>query len=1047
MQTEDPDDDNDGIPDLVENASGSDPLDPTVRPAPRFYVGNRNVPPGGDGSRGHPFHTIQAAINAADMDAYDIIEVGEGVYAEAIQFNGKKVQLHSQSGAEATYIVGGAARGVEFNGGQLSQDGVKTPWLEGFTIKDGAWGGIGLSPGSAPMIVNCVLTNNGAFSPSGGGGVYCPDAHPTLVNCTLVNNGGSTVEGGGLFCDGDSTPLVTHCTFSGNLRATDSGQIRVEGNAQLFLHNSIVWSGATDEEIAIDRQAEVHASYSNIRGSFMGELNRFPGYLNHNADPLMEPSGRLTLNGGSIDVGTPLTLGGFNHLTRYDADGEARVLTGVQSPSQALLFPADIGSDVFVYYLAFPPDGATRRYLDANEAVVEESIVASEVDEASGVAFLGLDGSNRSLIAVVDDEEDDSLFVYTIGANGTGIFNPQHLELERMGADLEGITYDAANNLLYVNSSHVRRNRYRNVEPTLLSPLTHPPVNDYQRNRCTLLTIPVPATFVFPDPIDNERHRPDVNDAFPQSISQIPSSGFMAFAINSLNVQGPNRAIPINRTMVVYSTVRNFGKPADGQTYLPGATIPGGGIVLGESGVTTGVFNHDNTAMGTTYYYKMWVRKTALPQEWVEGPEARATSRNYPTLHINEMSPMATPGWVELYNPGSVAVSLSGYTMTYQDNFGANSAHTFVTSPPSVAANARRILTANGGTSGANMGFTMVPAGSGLFLDAPSEQEIDKWRYEAFPEEEFEDATSYGRTWDGGPSGRRARPAEADQLDVAVPYQPNLPTTFATDNHAAAKIRLVAGSMANGQIRLRWNRTATLPPVWLYSPKQYDGFPINVEGIAYRSPTEMILGLRSPLSQDRGEGPAYYYVVNDVDDFLPDEGWSAGVPAAGVTGPFTMDLDGQGIRGIEWCPDLGLNSAQQVVSRYLLIGGPADGGPVEQETGKEVFSLWSWQGPGRWPATRPCNCGPEALRCPAGKLRHHPGGGSVPHPLRRGSIRGSGIRRAQRHSLAVGHSGRPGPAVMEAHATSLAMVVDALWSRARGSRGGALPHRSFGSAP
>jgi hypothetical protein len=46
----------------------------------------------------------------------------------------------------------------------------------------------------------------------------------------------------------------------------------------------------------------------------------------------------------------------------------------------------------------------------------------------------------------------------------------------------------------------------------------------------------------------------------------------------------------------------------------------------------------------------------------------------------------------------------------------------------------------------------------------------------------------------------------------------------------------------------------------MYSPKQYDGFALNIEGIAYRPAggglvnPEMIIGLRSPLNQTRGTG-------------------------------------------------------------------------------------------------------------------------------------------------------------------------------------------------
>jgi hypothetical protein len=53
-----------------------------------------------------------------------------------------------------------------------------------------------------------------------------------------------------------------------------------------------------------------------------------------------------------------------------------------------------------------------------------------------------------------------------------------------------------------------------------------------------------------------------------------------------------------------------------------------------------------------------------------------------------------------------------------------------------------------------------------------------------------------------------------------------------------------------------------------------------------------------------------------------------------------MNLNGQGIRSIEWCPGIGPGGA----GRYLIVGGPANGGPLEKETFGEKFSLYSWDG-------------------------------------------------------------------------------------------------------
>ncbi len=144
---------------------------------------------------------------------------------------------------------------------------------------------------------------------------------------------------------------------------------------------------------------------------------------------------------------------------------------------------------------------------------------------------------------------------------------------------------------------------------------------------------------------------------------------------------------------------------------------------------------------------------------------------------------------------------------------------------------------------------------------------------------------------------------------------------------------------------LSWRFRTNSLAVWEYSPKDHDNHPINVESIAYRpsggglAQPEMIIGLRSPLSVDRKTGSALYYRVTDVGAFLPaGGGWSGA--ATGITGPFTLSLNGQGIRSIEWCPGLGTN-ATRVASDHWRS---ANGGPLEKEIVGEKFSLYGWNG-------------------------------------------------------------------------------------------------------
>jgi hypothetical protein len=153
------------------------------------------------------------------------------------------------------------------------------------------------------------------------------------------------------------------------------------------------------------------------------------------------------------------------------------------------------------------------------------------------------------------------------------------------------------------------------------------------------------------------------------------------------------------------------------------------------------------------------------------------------------------------------------------------------------------------------------------------------------------------------------------------------------------------------------------PAVWAYSPNQQDFHPINVEGLALRSQNEMVVGLRSPLA-NRTTGNAYAFVFNNAANaMLPAGGWAG---AAGQVGaPRQINLNGQGIRSIQWCPAIrNVADAPGAVATgaYLIVGGPANGGPLKNETGRAKFSLYRWDSVTAQPVRVVADLSPYATR-------------------------------------------------------------------------------------
>jgi Bacterial TSP3 repeat len=1008
------DSDGDGYSDADEYANGttashaaSKPFDPMSPPAAQWYVGTMEAywpkflrDPGevlfsnqvaqvtaaatalADGSFDLPFLSVQAAVNAAQPG--DIIQLAPGTYTGGINLTARNVKIIGMAGQREATIISGGVQGLDFGAANTA-----ATVISGLTIRGATGAALRLQNGASPTIANCVLDANAT-------GIQSTASSPRIFNTVINGSTSATALGNGVVVSGGSVRL-THCTLINNARQTNSGQIRATGNASVEVLSSLIRSdglAAPGPELVATPGSVITVTRSNV-------TQAIPGVGNLTAAPLFDAAfpieRRLQRLSPGVDQADAAGLPGYRYWTRLDFDGEQR---GPAYNVPAAATTSDMGADEFVSRLTF---ATYARNIDG------AAVQMSQVDEASDVAALGtVPGTGDARIAIVNDEtieevnpaapatviaSHNEISLFTLSATTGDISATQIANLRRGvgGAneikDPEALCWDPANQQLYVVTSQTKVNKYRDCEGTTLDPLLDPPVNDYDPRRCVLARYAVDGALnagalTYYDGTDGPwagvaaANRRDM-DAFQQGLSLTSPTGFDSgtglVASLRAGIQG-NATFPALQALtpfptgvlIAWSTSPKFGTPVNGTQYpagtaLPytglGATAATAGTSLGNQAAAPGTagVTHTGRAANTTYYYKAWAYDAAF--NYSRPLEAQTITTGDPPLLVNEIEGAGTD-FIEVFNASGVAVNLNGLRLLDDGgNGGLNPPFPIPQNTPNIAARGTVSFggfgfgIGNGSDDGRILGVLPNPVFTQYGTFTRNQQNGNAF-WNLLPNAE-------GRIWDGGPRGLTWSTAQGRFEAKGAIYRssagsPQPITSGATNNAGVYKYFQATADANQNTIYLHYGNLGTVPAVWSYSPKSGDGHPISVESMAYRSPTEMIVGLRSPLS-NRTTGNALFYVINNVATFLPAGNWNGAAPAVGA--PQQLNLNGQGIRSLQWVPTLN-NSA----GAYLIIGGPANGGPLKVESGREVFTLYQWAGPGAQPVIRIPNLRPYTQR-------------------------------------------------------------------------------------
>ena len=230
--------------------------------------------------------SIQAAIdNASDGDR---ILVHEGLYYEALDFRGKRLEVIALAGAEYTLLD---ATSVAAPAVRVASGETLGTTLYGFTIRGGfgeqrsdlntplcSGAGVLVAESSHLLIERCVIAGNGHSTADLGGGLYVHGAGTVVdvVNC-VVHSNGARHGGGGVAVVGGAHAQIESSTVFNNYAAVGTGGVSgiITGSgATTDIHEAIVWG---NEGIDLGSSGwlgtgTITVSYSDVGGFWSGVL-------------------------------------------------------------------------------------------------------------------------------------------------------------------------------------------------------------------------------------------------------------------------------------------------------------------------------------------------------------------------------------------------------------------------------------------------------------------------------------------------------------------------------------------------------------------------------------------------------------------------------------------------------------------------------------------------------------------------------------------------------------------------------------------------------
>ncbi len=354
-----------------------------------IYVSDDSEVNGPGTAWSNAFNDIQAAVDVSVDNDIILIKTYEAMYVPSQIFVSNNITIKGYTGnPDDTFVLGYGTNRI-FNLGNSSCI------LANMTIRDGyvsGWsnnGGGVLCSGTNPVISNCIISHNSAFS---GGGCF----NGTLNNCGLFDN--EAVSGGGV-----STGILNNCTISGN-NANVGG-----GCYNSTLNNCIIYSNTA-------------SSYVNYSGGRLNYCCTTPlptgGTGNITANPMLLDNIHIAL--GSPCIGSGSTL----YSSGTDIDGTV------------WLNPPSIGCDeVVIYYVSIAGGGhvAGTHTSPFRSWATAATNIQDAVDVAAGNTFVLLDDDHFYTVSqiVVDTN------IIIRGRTG----NPQDVIVERAAGDTHRIFY------------------------------------------------------------------------------------------------------------------------------------------------------------------------------------------------------------------------------------------------------------------------------------------------------------------------------------------------------------------------------------------------------------------------------------------------------------------------------------------------------------------------------------------------------------------------------------------------------------------------------